>query len=113
LPHRAAAAFLPIAVLFLGDSLAAFALRSLRPLSFSRATAAAFFCGGSCSEDYPSEVNDWTISKTTSFMERDSLLLLERFGMGVLYTLNIRDGKQSTISAIGPTPLRDTGLAIV
>ena len=99
MPHRAAAAFFPIAVLFLGDSLAALALRSFRPLSFSRATAAAFFCEGSCSEDCPSEVNDWTISKTTSFMERDSFPLLERLGMGVLYTLNIRDGKQSIMHA--------------
>jgi hypothetical protein len=97
LPHRAAAAFFPIAVLFFGDSLAALALRSFRPLSFSRATAAAFFCGISFPEDCLSEVNDWTISKTTSLMERESLLLLERFGMGLLYTLTLRDGKKGTI----------------
>jgi hypothetical protein len=34
--------------------------------------------------DCPAEVNDWTISKTTSFRERDSVLCLERFDMGVL-----------------------------
>ena len=67
--------------------MAALALRSLRPLSFSRATVAAFFCGDSFPEDCPFEVNDWTISNTTSFMERDSLLLLERFGMGILLSL--------------------------
>jgi hypothetical protein len=100
LPHRAAAAFFAIAVLFFGDSLAALALRSLRLLSFSRATAATFFCGGSFPEDCPSEVNDWTIPKTTSFMERDSFPLLERFGMGLFYTLNIRDGKQGTLHGL-------------
>ena len=100
MPHRAAAAFFPIAVLFFGDSLAALALRSLRPLSFSRATAAAFSCGGSFPGDCPSKVNDWTISKTTLFMERGFSLLLERFGMELLYTLNIKDGKQGILGSV-------------
>jgi hypothetical protein len=89
-----------MAVLCFGESLVALALRSLRLLSFSRATATAFLCGGSFPEDCPSKVNDWTISKITSFIERDSLLSLERFGMGVLYTLTIRDGKKGFRSVL-------------
>ena len=100
MPHRTAVAFFPIAVLFFGDSLAALALRSLRWLSFSRVTTATFFGGVFFPEDCLSEVNDWTISKTTSFMERDSFPLLERLGMGVLYPLNIRDGKQATLHVL-------------
>jgi hypothetical protein len=57
-PHRAAAAFFPLAVLCFGDSWAAFVLRSLRLLSFSRAPAAAVLCEGFFSEACPAEVND-------------------------------------------------------
>jgi hypothetical protein len=49
-------------------------------------------------------VNDWTISKARSFMERGSFRLLERFGMGLLYTLTLRDGKQGTLHVLPLTP---------
>ena len=38
-------------------------------------------------------------------MERDSFRLLERLGMGLLYTLTLRDGKQGTLNVLTLTPL--------
>gem|GEM_PF-5833662 len=99
MPHRAAAACLAIAVLFFGDSLAAWALRAFRLPSFSRAAAAALVRGGAFLEGWLAEVNDRTISKATSFMERDSSLL-ERFGMGVVYTPTISEGKLGTMTVL-------------
>ena len=98
-----------MAVLCLGDSLAALALRSFRPLSFSRAPAAAVLCEGAFAADCPAEVNDWTISKTTSFMERGSWFFLERFGMGVLLKVS-RQRRIPFRGSLAVTPLMATPL---